>query len=800
LGGRKLNIDPSVNDERGNGEEPDQLSMEELMKTSLQTLREGEVVQGTVVAVTEDEVMVDIGFKSEGTVPASEFTDEETGEITVSVNDEVEVFIERMNEMEGRLRLSRDRAAKLKIWKAIEASYKAEEAVTGKVLERVKGGLSVDIGIRAFLPGSLVDLRPNRRLEDYIDTEIEAKIISFDRRRSNVVLSRKAVLEAEQSKVKDATMATLEEGKLVVGAVKNITDYGVFVDLGGLDGLLHITDISWGRVGHPSEYFQVGDEVEVVILRFDRERERVSLGYKQRFEDPWVLVPEKYPVGKRIEGSVVSIVDYGAFVALEEGVEGLIHVSEMSWTKKVKNPRSLLEVGQEVEVVVSEVDAEKRRLSLSLRATEPNPWEKVAETQHVGSRVKGVVRNLTDFGAFVEIIPGVDGLVHISDMSWTRRINHPSEVVSKGQEVEAVITSIDVLNQRISLSMKELLPNEWEEYANAHGVGDVVSGNITNITDFGVFVELAPGVEGLCHISEIDRDSGLVLAEMFSPAQPVACRILRVDWHENRIGLSMHGVPQEATEAVATGESVDTAKPTETAMAAALRAGGIVEEGDAAEQDELAAPTGVEDGDEESTAVAAEAEEESAPADDVEDAATDAVESGAEAADADATDAESEPTAEPVEEEEAAPADGAEDAAIDAVESGAEAADADATDAEPEPTAEPVEEEEAAPADDVEDAAIDAVESGAEAADADATGAEPEPTAEPVEEEESAPGEEQMEAAADAPDPAEETTENGGETTADSESTEGDAEAAADEENGGERESDESGDEEVKES
>jgi len=573
-----LNIDPGMNDERGNGEESDQLSMEELMKTSMHSLKEGEVVHGTVVALTAEDVLIDIGFKSEGSVPIAEFTDSDSGEVTVEVNDTVEVFIERLDEAEGQLRLSRDRASKLKTWRAIEEAYRSGTPVTGKVLERVKGGLSVDIGIRAFLPGSLVDLRPNRRLEDYIDAEVEAKVIAFDRRRSNVVLSRKAVLEDEQGQVKAATMDELEEGKLASGIVKNITDYGVFIDLGGLDGLLHITDISWGRVGHPSEYFQVGDEVEVVILRFDRDRERVSLGYKQRFEDPWVLVPEKYPVGKRVTGKIVSIVDYGAFVGLEEGVEGLIHVSEMSWTKKIKNPRSVVDVDQEVEVVVSEVDPEKRRLSLSLRATEPNPWEQVAETHHVGSRIKGVVRNLTDFGAFLEITPGVDGLVHISDMSWTRRINHPSEVVQKGDEVEALITSIDVLNQRISLSMKELLPNEWEEYANSHGVGDVVQGTVTNITDFGVFVELEPGVEGLCHISEIDRDSGLSLAEMFVSGQRVACRILRIDWNENRIGLSMHGVSQEDMESAEAAAETSTPATAETAMAAALRAGGLVEE------------------------------------------------------------------------------------------------------------------------------------------------------------------------------------------------------------------------------
>ncbi len=586
-----MNTDPEVNGEQDAKGGMNGLSMEQLMENSLQSLKEGEVVHGTVVAVTSEEVLVDIGYKCEGSVPVAEFTDPVTNEVQVRVNDEVEVFVERLDEAEGRVRLSRDRAAKLKTWRTIEDAFKAGTPVTGKVLERVKGGLSVDIGVRAFLPGSLVDLLPNRRLEDYLAQEIDARIISFDRRRSNVVLSRKAILEESQGKIKDETMATLEEGKLINGVIKNITDYGVFVDLGGLDGLLHITDISWGRVGHPSEYFKVGDEVDVVILRFDRDRERVSLGYKQRFEDPWLLVPEKYPVGKRVEGKIVSIVDYGAFVVLEEGVEGLIHVSEMSWTKKIKNPRSMLEIDQEVEVVVSEVDAEKRRLSLSLRATQPNPWEQVAETYSVGSTIKGVVRNLTDFGAFVEIVPGVDGLVHISDMSWTRRINHPSEVVQKGDEVQAVITSVDSFNQRISLSMKELLPNEWEEYANSHGVGDVDTGTVTNVTDFGVFVELAPGVEGLCHISEIDRNDGQSLAETFTPGQQVQCRILRVEWHESRIGLSMHGVQQDK---ISGGEAVESgeAQLPETAMAAALRAGGVV---DVAEDIEIAEITGGDD-------------------------------------------------------------------------------------------------------------------------------------------------------------------------------------------------------------
>jgi len=592
-----LNTEPGTNGnkEQGNDgvESMDQLSMEELVESSFHEVKEGEVVRGTVVAISNDEVMVDVGYKSEGVISMAECVDRETGERNVEVGQEIEVYVARIDELEGVVRLSRERAAKLKTWTSIEQAWKNGESVTGRVLERVKGGLAVDIGVRAFLPGSLVDLRLNRRLEDYIGEEIEAQIISFDRRRSNVVLSRKAILEEAQKEAKEATMSDLEEGKLVTGTVKNITDYGVFVDLGGLDGLLHITDISWGRVGHPSEYFKVGDEVDVVVLRFDRERERVSLGYKQRFEDPWVLVPEKYPLGKRVKGKVVSIVEYGAFVELEEGVEGLIHVSEMSWTKKIKNPRSVLDVGDEVEVVVSEVDPDKRRLSLSLRATEPNPWEEVAEKYQVGSKIRGMVRNLTDFGAFVEIVPGVDGLVHISDMSWTRRINHPSEVVQKGQEVDAIISAIDVINQRISLSMKDLLPNEWEEYANTHGVGDIVSGKVTNITDFGVFIELAPGVEGLCHVSEIDRGSGLELNETFSQGQAVRCRILRIDWNDNRIGLSMHGVDQDGAdeELAATTES---AAAGDTAMAAALKASGLVAEAEV--EAEEAEPVGEEDG------------------------------------------------------------------------------------------------------------------------------------------------------------------------------------------------------------
>ena len=518
-------------------------NLRELVEESFQHLREGDVVRGTVVSITDNDVVVDIGFKSEGMIPRSEFTDRQ-GRVTAKPGDEVDVLVERFDEALGEIRLSRERAQKIRVWEVLEAAYRDGSLVRGRVLERVKGGLTVDIGVRAFLPGSLVDMRPTRRLEDYIGEEVEGRIINFDRRRANVVLSRKAVLEQQLSHQKDETLGKLEEGTIVTGRVKNITDYGVFIDLGGIDGLLHVTDISWGRVGHPSEYFKVGDEVKVVVLRIDREKERVSLGYRQRFEDPWTHVEARYPVGKKVFGKVTNVVDYGAFVELEEGVEGLIHVSEMSWTKKVKNPKSLLHATQEVEVVITEVDIDKRRLSLSLRQAEPNPWEEFATRYRVGSKVKGVVRNLTEFGAFVELEPGVDGLVHVSDMAWTRRLTHPSEVVQKGQEIEALIIAMDIPSQRISLSIKELMPNEWDEFANSHQVGDEVEGFVTNVTDFGLFVELAPGVEGLCHISEVERRGSQPLSASFERGQRVRTRLIRIDWNEKRIGLSLRGIPQ----------------------------------------------------------------------------------------------------------------------------------------------------------------------------------------------------------------------------------------------------------------
>jgi small subunit ribosomal protein S1 len=514
---------------------------------SMRNLAEGEVVTGTVIEINEDEVIVDVGYKSEGIISRDEFTDRQ-GNLDIEVGDEIDVLLEKTEDIEGHVLLSRQKALRMKRWNEIEKAYKGGEIIKGTIVDRIKGGLTVDVGLRAFLPGSLVDIKPIKHLESLKGDELEFKVISLDRRRNNIVLSRKAVLEKELEKKKKETLTKLKEGALLKGVVKNITDYGVFVDLGGIDGLLHITDISWGRVNHPSEHFAVGDEVEVVILKFDPETERVSLGYKQRTEDPWNLVDKKYPIGSRVHGRVVSIVDYGAFVEIEEGVEGLIHVSEMSWTKKVVNPAKIVDVGDEVEAIVSELDMDQRRISLSLRQTERNPWEELEDTHPVGTIIEGVVRNLTEFGAFVEITEGIDGLIHVSDMSWTKRVKHPSEVLKKSDVVKARITNIDSQNQRVSLSIKEFMPNEWEDFVSAHHVGDTVDGRVVNVTDFGLFIDIYQGLEGLAHISEIDVPPGSRLEDQYPIDTWVRARILRIEEHEKKVGLTMRGVLQPTAD------------------------------------------------------------------------------------------------------------------------------------------------------------------------------------------------------------------------------------------------------------
>jgi len=504
---------------------------------TLKNLQEGQIIRGRVIQVTPSEVIVDIGYKSEGVISIAEFTDYE-GHVTVAVNDRIDVLLETTEDQNGYVVLSKDKAEKMRVWDDVEKAYRDGTNVRGRIIDRIKGGLAVDIGVKAFLPGSLVDTKPVKNLDFLRGKEFEFKVISVDKKRGNIVLSRKAVIEVEQEAKKKETLAQLEEGRVLRGTVKNLTDYGAFVDLGGLDGLLHVTDISWGRINHPSDVLKVGDEIDVVVLKFDKESERVSLGTKQLTADPWEQVPEKYPVGSRVAGRVTNVTDYGAFVELEQGIEGLIHVSEMSWSKKMKNPSKVVSVGDPVEAIISDVNTDTRRISLSLKNTLPDPWEGVAEKYAIGTEISGKVRNLTDFGAFVEIEEGVDGLIHVSDMSWTKRIKHPSEVLKKGDEVRATITHIDPENRRISLSIKEFMPNEWEEFKKKHEVGSVVEGTVTRIADFGVFVNIDGMVEGLMHVSETPLPRGEKPQDHYAEGQKVRATILRIEDEEMKVGLS----------------------------------------------------------------------------------------------------------------------------------------------------------------------------------------------------------------------------------------------------------------------
>ena len=501
------------------------------------TLQEGEVVRGTVVGITERGVVIDFGYKSEGIVNQNEFM--ENGQLTVKRGDEVDVLVKNMETGEGFPVLSRADAVRLRAWDDLEKAFEEDTPVKGRVIERIKGGLRVDVdGIPAFLPGSQVDIRPVRNLDSLRGREIEAKVIKLNRKRSNIVLSRKAILEERDAGRKGETLNHIEEDIIVEGQIKNLTDYGAFVDLGGLDGLLHVTDMSWGRLQNPGEMFKVGDSVQVKVLRFDKGRERVSLGYKQLLPDPWETIEERFPLGTRITGKIASVTDYGAFVELEAGVEGLVHVSEMSWSKRVKHPSKIVNPGDTVDVEVLGVDPQVRRISLGMKQVQANPWQTLSDRYHVGARVQGRVRNLTDFGAFIEIEDGVDGLVHVSDISWSRRIKHPGEVLKKGQPVDAVITSIDPENRRMSLSIKELEPNAWNEFVVTHKPGDLVKGKIARFASFGAFVELGDNLEGLCHISELSDDRVNKPEDVVELGQEMEFRILRIDAENKKIGLS----------------------------------------------------------------------------------------------------------------------------------------------------------------------------------------------------------------------------------------------------------------------
>jgi small subunit ribosomal protein S1 len=507
-------------------------------------LQEGEVVRGTVVGISERGVVIDFGYKSEGIVNPAEFT--ENGVLAVKAGDEVDVLVKNMETSDGLPILSLADAVRMRAWDDLEKAYRDGTNIKGRVMERIKGGLRVDIdGIGAFLPGSQVDVRPVRNLDSLRNQEIEAKVIKLNRKRSNVVLSRKAVIEEENAGRKGQTLQHIEEDIVIEGQIKNLTDYGAFVDLGGVDGLLHVTDMSWGRLQNPSELFRVGDNIQVKVLKFDKERERVSLGYKQLLPDPWSSVDERFPVGARVPGRVASVADYGAFVELESGVEGLVHVSEMSWSKRVKHPSKLVNPGDNVEVEVLSVDPKARRISLGMKQIQDNPWQTLHERYQVGTRVHGRVRNLTDFGAFIEIEDGVDGLVHVSDISWSRRIKHPSEVLKKGQEIDAVITSIDAENRRLSLSIKDLEPNAWDRFVTEHKPGDVVRGKIARFANFGAFVELDDNLEGLCHISELSEERVEKPEDVVQLGQEMEFKILRIDSDSKKIGLSARAVGKD---------------------------------------------------------------------------------------------------------------------------------------------------------------------------------------------------------------------------------------------------------------
>jgi small subunit ribosomal protein S1 len=520
-----------------------------LYEESLKTLEEGQILRGTVIDITPDHVTVDVGYKSEGQIPMQEFLKRDR-KLDVKIGDRIDVLLEKKESEEGLLTLSKEKADKITIWRDISRSCREGEVLEGEIVGKVKGGLSVDIGrILAFLPGSQIDLKPIRNLDALIGQRMKFKVIKFNRKRNNIVLSRRVLLDEERKRLREETLKNLKEGDIVEGAVKNLTDYGAFIDLGGMDGLLHITDISWGRIGHPSEKLSVGDRIKVKVLHFDQEKEKVSLGLKQALPDPWESVPQRYRVGSRVKGKVVNVTDYGVFVELEEGVEGLVHVSELTWSKKTKHPSKIVHIGDTIEVMVLDCDPAKRRISLGMKQVEPNPWALIEEKYPVGTKVVGRVKTVTDFGIFIGFDEGVDGLVHVSEMSWTKKIKHPGELYKKGQEVEAVVLNIDRKNERFSLGVKQLTPDPWKDVARKYRKGEVVAGKVTNVTDFGAFVELEEGIEGLVHVSEISREKVEKPSDVLKVGDTLSALVLHIDPHDRRIGLSIKLLKEKAEKA-----------------------------------------------------------------------------------------------------------------------------------------------------------------------------------------------------------------------------------------------------------
>lgn len=527
----------------------EEMNMEEMYEQSMKQIQEGELVEGEIIKIEDDFVLVDIGYKSEGVIPIKEFKNSE-GKVTAKKGDKIDVVLEKKEDDEGAVTLSIEKAKKIRVWDKIKEIYDSDGSIPGTVISKVKGGLSVDIGLPAFLPGSHIDLHPVRNLDSLVGNEIELKILKYNKRRNNIIVSRRAILEKDRLKQKANTLALIEEGAVLKGTVKNITDYGLFVDLGGIDGLLHITDMSWGRISHPSSMYQIGDEITVKVISFDRERERVSLGIKQLKPDPWLDAEKRFAVGTKVKGKVANLTDYGAFVEIEEGVEGLIHISEMSWTKKIKHPSHIANIGDTVEAVILDLDTKARRVSLGMKQIKQNPWDVIGEKYPVNTIIEGRIKNITDFGLFIGIDEDIDGLVHISDISWTKKIRHPSELYKKGEEIQAKVLSIDKENGRFTLGIKQLTKDPWEEIPNKYKPGTKVTGKVTNITDFGLFVELDEGIEGLVHLSEIGKDKSESPLGKYQIDDVIHALVVNVSKEEKKIGLSIKRLKDKELEDV----------------------------------------------------------------------------------------------------------------------------------------------------------------------------------------------------------------------------------------------------------
>jgi len=535
------------------------LEMKDLIAKSFREFREGQIVKGRILEVRPREVLVDIGYKSEGAIPLSEFDESED----LQVGDEVEVLILRLENEEGSVILSKEKAAYRQNWEKIVKVFQGDGLIKGKVKAVVKGGLTVNIGVEAFLPGSQIDVVPPKDLQQFVGNTYDFKIVKINDDRKNVVLSRRELIEAERAEKRQRFMDTIKVGDTVKGVVKNLTDFGAFIDLDGMDGLLHITDMTWGRLGHPSELVKVGQELEVVVLDINKDKERVSLGLKQTQKNPWEETEQRFPVGSKVKGKVTNLVPYGAFVEIEDGVEGLIHVSELSWTKRITRPSDVLTVGQEIEAVVLGVNKEEQKISLGVRQLEPNPWDEIEHRYQIGRQVKGVVRNLTAYGAFVELEEGIDGMIHVSDMSWTKKINHPSEVLKKGDEIEAVVIDIDKQNQRISLGVKQLEGDPWKEIESKYKIGDLVKGKVSKITTFGAFLALDGDIDGLIHISQISEDRVDKIKDHLKLGQEVEARVIKVDKSERRIGLSLKAANYSEEDIKREAAAFDALKPGE---------------------------------------------------------------------------------------------------------------------------------------------------------------------------------------------------------------------------------------------